>query len=77
LGAAIIVVDKRQRERQDSGEPDLRDQNVGLWVMLFLIFGGFVFPFYFWNTRRTLASAIGGCGITLAYALILTHVVPI
>jgi hypothetical protein len=77
LGAAIIVVDKRLIQQRVTDEPDLTDRGVGQYLMLMLLFGGFVIPFYMWNSRRTHSAVLAGIGLMLVCGLIVALVARI
>lgn len=71
LAALIIVIDARSVERAaDPEHPDLTNRGVGQYLPFMLLFGGFLIPFYMWNSHKTGAAVLAGLGLMVACAFV-------
>jgi len=71
LAALIILIDARQVEAQaDPEHPDLTSRGVGQYLPFMLVFGGFLIPFYMWNSRKTAGAVVVGLGLMAICAVI-------
>jgi hypothetical protein len=73
LAAAIILVDRQLMTKpvesvdpQDLAGVDLKDRSVGPFLLMMVVFGGLVIPFYLWYSRRSGAAVAAGVGLMLA-----------
>jgi hypothetical protein len=70
LGAATIAVDRqllaRPMDLDDPESIDLKDRSATPFLLLMLVLGGLVIPFYFWYSRRSVAAVLAGIGILIA-----------
>jgi len=71
LAAAIIFVDARQVEAAaDPEHPDLTNRGVVQYLPFMLLFGGFLIPFYLWNSRKTAGAVLAGLGLMFGCAFV-------
>jgi hypothetical protein len=63
-GGLVFVIQMDQKGRAET-EPT----PVTKYVLLGLVCGSFVLPFYFWSTRKTASAALRGAAIGLGLAL--------
>lgn len=71
LAALIMFIDRNLVEAQsDPCNPDITDRSPVSYLLFMLLFGGFVIPFYLWNSRKTSGAVIAGIGLMCACALV-------
>ena len=76
LAALVIVVDRQLAAGVAAANAgtlenyDLADRRIGQYLVLQLLFGGFVIPFYLWNSRKTGSAALLGVGLMIVCAVI-------
>jgi hypothetical protein len=61
--AAVIAADSQLRKRKrdaNPDDPDLSDKSVFPWLMVAAIAGSFVFPIYFYVTRKSIGWGVVG-----------------
>lgn len=63
-GGLVFVIQMDQKSR-----PDRDSTPVTRYVLLGLLCGALVLPFYFWSTRKTASAALRGAAIALGLAL--------
>ncbi len=73
LAALTIFVDRRLLSRpidmEDPEHVDLKDRSATPFLLLMLVLGGCVIPFYLWYSRRSGAAVLAGIGLMLAFAV--------
>jgi len=75
LAASIILVDRQLvNSRVDPEVPDLKDRSVGPYLLLMLLFGGLIIPFYLWQSRRSGAAILAGIGLMIACGVVVSMV---
>ncbi len=75
LAAVIIVLDARDVEaRRDPAVADLTKRGVGEYLPFMALFGGFLIPFYMWNSRKSGAAVLAGLGLMVACAFVVALV---
>jgi hypothetical protein len=74
LAALIMVVDRRMMANAVTGDgvPDLTDRSPGMYLAFMLLFGGWVIPFYMYNSRRTGKAVIAGILLACTSSLIVS-----
>jgi hypothetical protein len=76
LAAVIIMLDARDVEaRAVPGEVDLTNRGVGQYLPFMALFGGFLIPFYMWNSRKSGAAVLAGIGLMVACAFVVGLVI--
>jgi hypothetical protein len=67
LAASTIYVDRKLLsspiDMSDPEHVDLKDRSASPFLLLMLVLGGFVIPFYLWYSRRSAAAVLAGIGI--------------
>jgi len=67
LSALVIVADRKLLATAaapvDVENYDLTDRSIWQYLILQVLFGGLVIPFYLWNSRRTATAALIGVGL--------------
>jgi hypothetical protein len=74
LAAGTIAVDRRLLatpvDMSDPEHVDLRDRSATPFLLLMLVLGGIVIPFYFWYSRRSVGAVLAGVGIMVVISLV-------
>ena len=78
LSAAVILIDRKLVAAGQPATPDgasldnydITDRGISSYLMLQVLFGGFVIPFYLWNSRKSGAAVAAGIGLMLVCAAI-------
>jgi hypothetical protein len=78
LAALVILVDRKLVAAAQPVTPDgasldnydITDRGIGSYLLLQVLFGGFVIPFYMWNSRKTGAAVAAGIALMLVCACV-------
>ena len=78
LAALVIVVDRKLVASAAPADGpvenlDITDRSVSQYLLLQVLFGGFVIPFYLWNSRKTGAAVAVGVVLMIACSLIVGY----
>jgi hypothetical protein len=78
LAASIIHADRQMMSRpidpQDLENVDLKDRSATPFLLLMLVLGAFVIPFYLWYSRRSGAAVLAGLGLMVACTVVVGFV---
>jgi hypothetical protein len=78
LAASTIFVDRKLMSSPiDLENPeyvDLKDRSATPFLLLMLVLGSFVIPFYLWYSRRSGAAVLAGIGLMVAYTAFVAFV---
>ena len=78
LAALVILVDRKLVAAAPAGDAlamDVTDRSVSQYLMLQVLFGGLVIPFYLWNSRKTAGAAVLGVVLMLVCSTIVGYTV--
>jgi predicted Kef-type K+ transport protein len=76
LAALIILIDARDvKARAHPDNTDLTNRSVGQYLPFMALFGGFLIPFYLWNSRKTGGAVLAGLVLMVACGVVVGLVV--
>jgi hypothetical protein len=71
LAAGIILIDRQMVAASTKpDEPDLKDRSITQYLLFMILFGGFIIPFYLWNSRRNGGAVLVGLVLMVVCATV-------